>query len=178
MCRDHLFFVTSRTRDSVFWLHPLLCSSLEPANRAARRVIDAKRARLAARLTRMLAAANRRRPPEQPRLTLAEAKTIAKNLIGSALARAQACCMEDGVSRRRCGRSSQFGPVGDGFPNFTFLRDTSRCDHNAHVRCGHIPPPKSEIGKTVPEAIRPIFTRGTGVRDGHHQCGHPSQSQQ
>jgi hypothetical protein len=46
---DHLFFVTSRTRDSVFWLHPLLCSSLEPANHEARRVIDAKRARLDAR---------------------------------------------------------------------------------------------------------------------------------
>jgi hypothetical protein len=70
-----LFFVTSRTRHSVFWLHPLLCSSLEPANREARRVIDAKRSRLDARLTRMLAAANKQRPPEQPQLTLAEAKT-------------------------------------------------------------------------------------------------------
>jgi hypothetical protein len=58
---NHLFFVTSRTRDSVFWLHPLLCSSLEPANREARRVIDAKRSRLDARLTRMLAAANKRK---------------------------------------------------------------------------------------------------------------------
>jgi REP element-mobilizing transposase RayT len=45
----------------------------------------------------MLAAANKRRPPEQPQLTLAEAKTIARNLIGSALARAQACCTEDGL---------------------------------------------------------------------------------
>jgi REP element-mobilizing transposase RayT len=94
---DHLFFVTSRTRDSVFWLHPLLCSSLEPANRDARRVIESKRAQLDARLARMLAGANKRRPPEQPQLTLSEAKTIARNLIHSALARAQACCAAEGT---------------------------------------------------------------------------------
>jgi hypothetical protein len=69
---------------------PYCVSRWEPANREARRAIDPKRSRLDARLTRMLAAANKRRPPEQPQLTLAEAKTLAKNLIGSALARAQA----------------------------------------------------------------------------------------
>jgi hypothetical protein len=95
---EQLFFMTSRTLDSVFWLHPLLCSELAPANRDACRVIEAKRSRLDARLARMVNRANQRRPPEQPQLTLEEAKFLARTLISSALARAQEACEEDGAS--------------------------------------------------------------------------------
>jgi hypothetical protein len=51
-CEDpeQLFFVTTRTLEEVFWLHPLLCSRLAPVNREARRVVDAKRSRLRAKL--------------------------------------------------------------------------------------------------------------------------------
>jgi putative transposase len=89
-------FVTSRTQNSVFFLHPLMCSRLVPANRQAARVIAAKRARLDARFARLIKRANRRRPHSQSQLTLEEAKLIAENLISSALARAQELCREDG----------------------------------------------------------------------------------
>jgi hypothetical protein len=57
--------VTTRTLEEVFWLHPLLCSKLEPVNREARRVVAAKRARLRTRLERLVARANRRRPEKR-----------------------------------------------------------------------------------------------------------------
>jgi len=91
-----LAFVTSRTQNSVFFLHPLMCSRLVPANRQAARVIAAKRARLDARFARLIKRANLRRPDSQPPLTLEQAKLIAENLISSALARAQQRCREDG----------------------------------------------------------------------------------
>ena len=58
---EHLFFVTTRTLEEVFWLHPLLCSRLAPTNREARRVVEAKRSRLRTKLERLVASANRRR---------------------------------------------------------------------------------------------------------------------
>jgi hypothetical protein len=94
---DQLVFVTSRIHDCRFLLHPLLCSRLDPINRKAKRVIDAKRAKLDARLARLVARANQRRPPEQPPLSLAEAKVLAENLISSALARAQEACRGEGI---------------------------------------------------------------------------------
>jgi REP element-mobilizing transposase RayT len=69
---------------------------LQPANRAARRVLNAKRGALDKRLARLVDSANKRRPPWQPRLTLEEAKVIASGLISSALARAQKACELDG----------------------------------------------------------------------------------
>ena len=68
--REQLFFVTTRTLEQVFWLHPLLCSRLTPVNREARRVVDAKRSRLRAKLERLVASANRRRPENQRKLTV------------------------------------------------------------------------------------------------------------
>jgi REP element-mobilizing transposase RayT len=94
---EHLYFVTTRTLDEVFWLHPLLCSKLEPVNREARRVVAAKRARLRARLERLVASANRRRPESQPKLTVEEAEKLAEGLVSSALARAQAYCAKHGL---------------------------------------------------------------------------------
>jgi len=61
-----LAFVTSGTQDSVFFLHPLMCSRRVPANRQAARVIAAKRARLDARFARLIKRANLRRPDSQP----------------------------------------------------------------------------------------------------------------
>ena len=57
---ERLFFVTTRTLEEVFWLHPLLCSQMKPVNREARRAVDAKRASLRKKLERVVAAANRR----------------------------------------------------------------------------------------------------------------------
>ena len=62
---EQLFFVKTRTLEEVFWLHPLLCSRLAPVNREARRVVEAKRSRLRAKLARLVASANRRRPENQ-----------------------------------------------------------------------------------------------------------------
>ncbi len=98
-CEDpeHLFFVTTRTLEEVFWLHPLLCSRLAPVNREARRVVDAKRSRLRAKLARLVASANRRRPENQPKLTVEEAEKLAEDCVSSALARAQKHCAESGL---------------------------------------------------------------------------------
>jgi hypothetical protein len=85
---EHLFFVTTRTLEEVFWLHPLLCSKLEPVNREARRVVAAKRARLRARLERLVVSANRRRPENQPRQTVEEAEKLAEDFVSSARAQA------------------------------------------------------------------------------------------
>jgi hypothetical protein len=89
---EHLFFVTTRTLEEVFWLHPLLCSRLAPVNREARRVVEAKRSRLRTKLERLVASANRRRPENQPKLTVEEAEKLAEDCVSSALARALEHC--------------------------------------------------------------------------------------
>ncbi|MEZ4252401.1 MAG: hypothetical protein R3B99_29675 [Polyangiales bacterium] len=94
---ERLFFVTTRTLEEVFWLHPLLCSEMKPVNREARRAVEARRARLRKKLERVVAAANRRRPDNQPKLTVEEAERIAQHLVSSALARAQAHCAKEGL---------------------------------------------------------------------------------
>jgi len=98
-CEDpeQLFFVTTRTLEEVFWLHPLLCSRLAPVNREARRVVDAKRSRLRAKLERLVASANRRRPENQPKLTVEEAEKLAEDCVSSALARAQRHSAQSGL---------------------------------------------------------------------------------
>jgi REP element-mobilizing transposase RayT len=94
---EHLFFVTTRTLEEVFWLHPLLCSRLAPVNREARRVVEAKRSRLRTKLERLVASANRRRPENQPKLSVEEAEKLAEDCVSSALARAQEHCAERGL---------------------------------------------------------------------------------
>ncbi|MCB9625385.1 MAG: hypothetical protein H6723_18875, partial [Sandaracinus sp.] len=80
--------MTTRTLEEVFWLHPLLSSKLKPENRAARRMVDAKRSRLRRKLERLVTSANRRRPENQPKLTVEEAEKLAEDCVSSALARA------------------------------------------------------------------------------------------
>ncbi len=60
---EYLFFVTTRTLEEVFWLHPRLRSRLAPVNREARRVVDAKPLR--SKLERVVASANRRRAEDR-----------------------------------------------------------------------------------------------------------------
>ena len=94
---EHLFFVTTRTLEEVFWLHPLLSSRLAPVNREARRAVDAKRSRLRVKLERLVAGANRRRPENQPKLSVEEAEKLAEDCVSSALSRAQAHCAKSGL---------------------------------------------------------------------------------
>jgi REP element-mobilizing transposase RayT len=86
---EFLWFVTSRTIEERFWLHPLLTSAFMPANHQARRVCKALERQADRRLAKIIQRANAMRGPLQPELTLADAKRIAKGLIGSAIARAQ-----------------------------------------------------------------------------------------
>lgn len=87
---DVVWFVTCRVIEERFWLHPLLASGLRPRNRAARRNLAHLERHFDKRLARYVARANRHRGPYQPKLTLQDAKRIARGLVGSALARAQA----------------------------------------------------------------------------------------
>ncbi|MCB9630755.1 MAG: hypothetical protein H6721_01175 [Sandaracinus sp.] len=89
--------MTTRTLEEVFWLHPLLSSKLKPENRAARRMVDAKRSRLRRKLERLVTSANRRRPENQPKLTVEEAEKLAEDCVSSALARALAFFAEKGL---------------------------------------------------------------------------------
>ncbi len=47
-------FVTSRTLEQVFWLHPLFCSELRPVNREARRQVVRSRGRLDEKRARLV----------------------------------------------------------------------------------------------------------------------------
>ena len=84
-----LWFITSRTIEERFWLHPLLTSAFKPANRQARRLCERLEAGIDRRLIKVVSRANSMRGPLQPKLTLEDAKRIARGTIGSAVARAQ-----------------------------------------------------------------------------------------
>ena len=84
-----LWFISSRTIEERFWLHPILTSDFKPANRAARRQCEKLQRPLDKRLGKALQKANAMRGPFQPKLTLQDAKRIARGCLGSALARAQ-----------------------------------------------------------------------------------------
>lgn len=86
---QYLWFVSSRTIEERFWLHPLLTSAFTPTNRHARRLCEKLQARVDKKLSKIVSRANALRGPLQPILTLSDAKRIAKGLIGSAIARAQ-----------------------------------------------------------------------------------------
>ena len=60
-------------------------------------MVDAKRSRLRTKLERLVVSANRRRPENQPKLTVKEAEKLAEDCVSSALARAQAHCAESGL---------------------------------------------------------------------------------
>jgi REP element-mobilizing transposase RayT len=84
-----LWFITSRTIEERFWLHPLLTSAFEPANRKARRLRERLDQRVDKRLEKLVNRANSMRGPMQPKLTLKDAKRIVRGTVGSAIARAQ-----------------------------------------------------------------------------------------
>ncbi|MDH5671724.1 MAG: hypothetical protein OEZ06_06215 [Myxococcales bacterium] len=89
---DHLWFVTCRIIEGRFWLHPILTSAIEPPNHKARRAAKAMMRHLDKRLGKLVERANAQSGPNQPKLTLEDARRMARGLIGSALARAQKHC--------------------------------------------------------------------------------------
>ncbi|MDH5674515.1 MAG: transposase, partial [Myxococcales bacterium] len=88
----HLWFVTCRIIEGRFWLHPILTSAIEPPNHKARRAAKAMMRHLDKRLGKRVERANAQSGPNQPKLTLEDARRMARGLIGSALARAQKHC--------------------------------------------------------------------------------------
>jgi REP element-mobilizing transposase RayT len=86
---DTLWFVTCRTIEERFWLHPLLTCGMHPPNRKARRALKHLEQHADKRLSRMVKVANQRKRPFAPALDLSTAKRIVRGLVGSALARAQ-----------------------------------------------------------------------------------------
>ena len=84
-----LWFVSSRTVEERFWLHPLLTCAFKPNNRKARRLCERLNKRVDNRLAKIVRRANAMRGPLQPELTLEDAKRVAQGLVGSAIARAQ-----------------------------------------------------------------------------------------
>jgi REP element-mobilizing transposase RayT len=86
---DILWFVTCRTIEERFWLHPIIASGLHPSNRSARRKVTRLSGHADKRFLAMVRRANARKGPLQPTLDVPVAKRIARGLVGSALARAQ-----------------------------------------------------------------------------------------
>jgi len=84
-----LWFVSSRTIEERFWLHPLLTCAFEPSNHRVRRLCKKLERRADKRLAKIVQRANALRGPLQPELTVEDAKRIARGLVGSAIARAQ-----------------------------------------------------------------------------------------
>ncbi len=83
------WFVTSRTLEQVFWLHPLLCSALRPVNREARRQVARKRGRLDERLAKLVRRRNKRLQGYKEPISLQDAKQRAEAMLSGALARAR-----------------------------------------------------------------------------------------
>ncbi|MDH5676948.1 MAG: transposase [Myxococcales bacterium] len=69
-----------------------LTSGLEPSSHKARRAAKAMARRLDKRLAKLVNRANARSGPLQPKLTLEDARRMARGLVGSTLARAQKHC--------------------------------------------------------------------------------------
>lgn len=92
-----IWFVTTRTIEERFWLHPILTCGSSRLNHHARRVCKRLDLLYHRRVVKLVDAANRRMGPHQPPLTVELAKRMLKDLVGAALARAQEKCREDGV---------------------------------------------------------------------------------
>lgn len=86
---DVLLFITSRTVEERFWLHPILSCGLTPVNRKARRCLARFERLCSKRFERLAKEANARSGPYSPKLTGKDIVRFAKGLVGSALARAQ-----------------------------------------------------------------------------------------
>lgn len=86
---DVLWFISNRTVEARFFLHPLLCSAGLPLCRKARRLAKSLERHTDSKLDKLITKANKTRGPFQPKLRLDEAKRLCKGLMGSILARAQ-----------------------------------------------------------------------------------------
>lgn len=86
---DVLLFITNRTIEERFWLHPILTCGAKPANRKARRHLVRFEKLCSKRYDKLARQANARNGPFAPQLTGKDILRFAKGLIGSALARAQ-----------------------------------------------------------------------------------------
>lgn len=94
---EALWFVSTRTIEERFWLHPLLSCGMSGLNRRCQRMTKALDRLYHRRVVKMVHAANRRMGPHQPRLTVPIAKRMLKDLVTSSLARAQAHCLKRGI---------------------------------------------------------------------------------
>ena len=83
------WFITTRTIEERFWLHPLLTMGLKPVGRRARRACARLEARCDKRFVKLARQANARKRPMEPDLSAADVKRLARGLVGAALARAQ-----------------------------------------------------------------------------------------
>ena len=86
---DVLLFVTNRTVEERFYLHPLLSAGAKPANRKARRALKGLDRLCDAFYERLAHKVNKRLGPHSPRFTGPELKRICTSLVGDALRRAQ-----------------------------------------------------------------------------------------
>lgn len=92
-----LWMISTRTIEERFWLHPFLTCGSARLNREASRAAKRHERLYHQRVVAMVASANRRMGPHQPKLTVDVAKRALKGLVGSALARAQQRCREQGA---------------------------------------------------------------------------------
>jgi len=87
-----LWFVTCRVTEARFWLHPLVSCGLTPPNRRARRRLGGLERHAAKRVEAMVEEANAATGPLSPKLDAGSLRRIARGLVGSVIARAQALC--------------------------------------------------------------------------------------
>ena len=80
-------------------------------------MVDVKRSRLRTKLERLVASANRRRPENQPKLTVEEAQKLAEDCVSSALARAQEHCASKGLPPGPGKRSTIFAQAPESTGN-------------------------------------------------------------
>jgi len=86
---DCPWFVTTRVIEERFWLHPILSCGAKPVNREARRACAHLERHSDKRLAQFVKRTNARRRPNEVEMTLEYARVIVRDLVGSALARAQ-----------------------------------------------------------------------------------------
>ena len=86
---DVLLFVTSRTIEERFWLHPLVTAGAEPVNRKAKHALKRLDRLCRRRYEKLAKQANARSGPHSPKWTAHEIKRLCKSVVGDALRRAQ-----------------------------------------------------------------------------------------
>ncbi len=91
-----LWFISTRTIEERFWLHPILSSGLARLNHKGRRVAKHLERLYHRRVVQIVNSANRRMGPHQARLTVDIVTRALKGLVGAALARAQKHCRQQG----------------------------------------------------------------------------------